>query len=369
MPLMGATGLTKGPSWSGRNMHPEIPALIAYRDPAEHTRRRRPWNRAFSTAGVKEFQPLIANRTQQLIELLGQRQGQTIDLAEWIGFFTYGGWTEMMRDGVDKDGFWSVIKRGLDIGVIYEHIPWLSYYTKKIPGVGEDLKKMRTLGFARTDQRYKSGSTAKDLFYYLSNEDGSEKVSPPHHMVISDGVLAFVAGSDTTASVLSNIFWCLLRHPDVYKRLQAEVDAFYPPGENSLDAKHIKDMYYLEAVIYVPEGNQARIHFWSVHRDARNFSYPEKFWPERWLIAEGLQDSPEKITHNPNAFIPFSFGPSNCVGKNLALQEMRMLVCHFMQKLDARFPDGWNPDEWEGDLEDKLVTKLGHLPVIVERRD
>ncbi len=70
-------------------------------------------------------------------------------------------------------------------------------------------------------------------------------------MVISDGVLAFVAGSDTTASVLSNIFWCLLRHPDVYKRLQAEVDAFYPPGENSLDAKHIKDMYYLEAVMWV----------------------------------------------------------------------------------------------------------------------
>ena len=61
------------------------------------------------------------------------------------------------------------------------------------------------------------------------------------------------------------------------------------------------------------------MHFWSVHRDARNFSYPDTFWPDRWLIAEGIQESKEKITHNPDAFIPFSFGPANCVGKNLAM--------------------------------------------------
>lgn len=93
---------------------------------------------------------------------------------------------------------------------------------------------------------------------------------------------------------------------------------------------------------YIPEGTQARIHFYSVHTDPRNFSYPYKFWPDRWLIAEGLQESSEKIVHNANAFIPFSLGPANCVGKNVALQEMRMLVCHFMQRLTVRFAEGYD---------------------------
>ena len=68
-------------------------------------------------------------------------------------------------------------------------------------------------------------------------------------MVISDGALAIVAGSDTTASVLSNLFWLLLRHPQYYKRLQEEVDKFYPPGENALDPKHHPNMPYLESVM------------------------------------------------------------------------------------------------------------------------
>ena len=40
-----------------------------------------------------------------------------------------------------------------------------------------------------------------------------------------------------------------MRNPDVYKRLEAEVDKYYPPGENSLDPKHLKNMHYLEAVM------------------------------------------------------------------------------------------------------------------------
>ena len=87
--MMGATGLSKGPSWAGRNMHPDIPALIGHRDPVEHARRRKPWNRAFNSASLKEFQPIITNRVHQLVERLGEQKGQVVDLAEWISFFTY----------------------------------------------------------------------------------------------------------------------------------------------------------------------------------------------------------------------------------------------------------------------------------------
>ena len=42
-----------------------------------------------------------------------------------------------------------------------------------------------------------------------------------------------------------------MTHPSIYPRLQAEVDRFYPSGENALDPKHYHEMPYLEAVMYV----------------------------------------------------------------------------------------------------------------------
>ena len=62
-------------------------------------------------------------------------------------------------------------------------------------------------------------------------------------------MLAIIAGADTTSSVLSNLFWCVLQQPEIYKRLREEVDKCYPPGEDSLDGKFINDMPYLEAVV------------------------------------------------------------------------------------------------------------------------
>lgn len=82
-----------------------------------------------------------------------------------------------------------------------------------------------------------------------SNEDGSEKVSPPKEVILADAVLALVAGSDTTTTVASSTFYSLLRNPEAFARLKAEVDKFYPPGEDSLDPQHYPEMHYLEAVM------------------------------------------------------------------------------------------------------------------------
>lgn len=43
-------------------------------------------------------------------------------------------------------------------------------------------------------------------------------------LIISNVLLAIVAGSDTTASILSNAAYLLMSHPKVYKKLQHELD-------------------------------------------------------------------------------------------------------------------------------------------------
>lgn len=127
----------------------------------------------------------------------------------------------------------------------------------------------------------------------------------------------------------------------------------------------------LARLSFIPEGTNATIHTWSVQRDSRNFLYPNTFWPERWLIAEGLekyQGGSEQFVHNETAFIPFSFGPNNCVGKNLALLEMKMIICLMMQKLEMRFVEGYDAEGFERTVEDWYLMRKGPVSVVVEYR-
>ena len=120
---------------------------------------------------------------------------------------------------------------------------------------------------------------------------------------------------------------------------------------------------------FVPEGTAAFVHFYSLQRDPRYFSpSPDAFYPERWLptSAGGL----DKVVLNKDAFIPFSHGPSNCVGKNLAIQEMRLVVSVLMQTFEMKLgvKNGFVAGDWEKDFEDMFVARKGRLPVSLTRR-
>ena len=78
----------------------------------------------------------------------------------------------------------------------------------------------------------------------------------------NDGCLVVVAGADTTSSAMTSLFYCLLTHPEMYARLQEEVDRFYPPGEDALDTKFHRDMDYLNAVMYALSCSMAPLSVW-----------------------------------------------------------------------------------------------------------
>ena len=115
-----------------------------------------------------------------------------------------------------------------------------------------------------------------------------------------------------------------------------------------------------------------------MQRDPRYFTDPETFWPDRWLIAQGLQSPPSsgagaqkgegekgEFRHEPRAFLPFSFGPSNCVGKHLAMKNMRTMLCYMLQKLEISLPEGTGFEQ----LEKQFVYRTGSLRVVVRSRD
>ncbi len=60
--------------------------------------------------------------------------------------------------------------------------------------------------------------------------------------VAKDGVVAVVAGADTTTGALTATLYYLLLNPAAYERLQAEVDAAFPAGEEPLDVSKLSQM-------------------------------------------------------------------------------------------------------------------------------
>lgn len=65
----------------------------------------------------------------------------------------------------------------------------------------------------------------------------------------------------------------------------------------------------------------------------------EIFDPSHWLLR------PNNSKTGPSAFNPFSLGPRNCLGRNLAYLEMRLILSHLLWQFDFQAVDrSWR---WE----------------------
>ncbi|KAF8205670.1 high nitrogen upregulated cytochrome P450 monooxygenase 2 [Mycena galopus ATCC 62051] len=374
---------------------PETFSLLSLRG-EPHANRRRIWNRGLSSESLNEYESILAKRVAQLVERLEGLSG-AVDIAEWFSYFTFdfmgdmafGGGFEMLRDGGDKDGLWTIIENGAKSLALVAHIPWLAPTLYLIPTATQGLRKLRKFGATCAGNRIKTGSKVKDLFFHLIDEAGMEKRKPTFAEVVADGVLSIIAGSDTTSIAVSSFVWFILRHPDIYRRVQDEVDSVYPDGESLLDTFKHDELRFLTACLnetmrlhppvptngtrQVPRGGgrliagrQVHTHIYippySLHRSAEYFSRsPDKFDPDRWLRQEKGSDE----VLNMAAFIPFSYGAANCVGKSLAWREMLMVTSTLLKKFNLRFADGFDSENWLNNLQDVFVTSIGG-PLLVE---
>ena len=67
-----------------------VSTLVAIVDKQEHTRRKRPWSKGFSTSALKDYETLVIKRILQLVEVLSSKnQKEAINLTQLITFFRY----------------------------------------------------------------------------------------------------------------------------------------------------------------------------------------------------------------------------------------------------------------------------------------
>lgn len=71
---------------------------------------------------------------------------------------------------------------------------------------------------------------------------------------------------------------------------------------------------------------------------------------------------------NAAAFIPFSSGAPNCVGRPVALLALRMVLAWVVLRFDMRLAEGYDVRQWERDLRDYFAFQKGVLPVVLTPR-
>jgi cytochrome P450 len=152
------------------------------------------------------------------------------------------------------------------------------------------------------------------------------------------------AGHETTATGLAWAMERLLRTPRVLARLRDELDA----GEEEtyleavvkealrhrpvvFDAPRLVDVPLRLGGHVVPKGLLAAPLIYLIHRDPEVFPEPEEFRPERFL-----GDGAAKAARS---WMPFGGGRRYCVGAQLALLEMRVIIAEVLRRVELRAPD------------------------------
>jgi cytochrome P450 len=59
------------------------------------------------------------------------------------------------------------------------------------------------------------------------------------------------------------------------------------------------------------------------------------------------------------AYIPFGYGVHSCVGKNLALNELRLVIARLVREFDVSFGESYDDEEFKRETKDYIILESG----------
>ena len=165
--------------------------------------------------------------------------------------------------------------------------------------------------------------------------------------VVAQAVLFFVAGYDTTATLLTFAAFSLATSPDCQQKVHQEIDEVLARHDGRLTYEAVSELHYLDRVlaetlrlypaairlerqcskdyrlpgteVVVPRGMIIQIPVFIIHRDPHNYPDPLRFDPDRFLPEQ-------KEKRHPCAYLPFGSGPRNCIAMRFALFEAKVAL-------------------------------------------
>jgi cytochrome P450 len=114
--------------------------------------------------------------------------------------------------------------------------------------------------------------------------------------------------------------------------------------------------------VYIPGDVAVSVPTYTLQRDERYFEKALEFIPERWT------EETAHMVKDKRAFIPFSTGIFGCVGKNLALMELRMVLARVALNFDVQFAEGEDGRGLEEESKDTFTLTVPSMYVKLTER-
>ncbi|EKG13622.1 Cytochrome P450 [Macrophomina phaseolina MS6] len=194
-----------------------------------------------------------------------------------------------------------------------------------------------------------------------------------------------VSGYFTNEISHSALLYQLLRDPSSMQRLKREVCSAFS-SLDSISAERCISLPFLNACIqeslrllpplagkfmsrkspgatidglWVPYGTQVYCEAYTMQRSPLYWTDPDSFRPDRWLDNGPESRHAHDVRHS---FKPFSSGPRTCIGREMALQTLRLTTAKLVYKYDM---ESERPDcfVWERDCASSALWSNYRLPV------
>ena len=208
-------------------------------------------------------------------------------------------------------------------------------------------------------ERLQRGSDQHDFWdNVLLHED--KKTGMSRDEMTSNASNLVLAGSETTATLMSGCIYQLCKNPEVQRLAAKEIrEAF--TSDQDIDLFSTSQLKYTLAVLeetmriyppvptqtnrtvpaggdtvmgqYLPAGTTISLPQYIAHHYPPYWTKAEEFHPERFLGAEEFKND------NFEVMQPFSVGPRNCIGRNLAYSEMRLILARFLWNFDVELDE------------------------------
>ena len=199
-------------------------------------------------------------------------------------------------------------------------------------------------------ERRRAKGQSNDLMSKLMNARDEETGEQMSDKQLRDEAMTIIgAGYETITQALSWTWYLLAKHPEVERRLRAELDRVLngraPVFADLAELKYTA-MVFQEAMrlyppvwafsrtainddelggYHIPAGSDVFLLPYITHRHPEFWDDPERFDPERF--------TPERIAARPRfAYFPFGGGARICIGNNFAMMEAQLIIATVMQR-------------------------------------
>ncbi|KAI4187856.1 MAG: hypothetical protein LQ348_004018 [Seirophora lacunosa] len=367
-------------------------------DKAQHARKRRILNAAFSDKALKSAERYIVQHADRWCELLldGAERAWSSprNLTEWsdrlifdiLGELCYARSFDIKEPG-DNDlkslpGIMAtfttfaymvlpanpvISPRGLDalldVAAPKNVRAFIQFSNECLHRRLDEEKDTQAKGLGEDNYR-------KDMFHYLFRAKDPETGGPGfmQEELFEESDLLVVAGADNTSMALAVMFFYLVRNAKVYERLTEEIRKTFRSSEDIHAGPQLSSCRYLRAFIdeamrmnppvgadlnrevlasgmhidghFVREGTNVGVAAYTLQHNDDVFADPFAFRPERWIADEKTGVTAEDVAACEAAFAPFSIGPRACPGKKLAYLEISITMAKVLYLSDVQAVEG-----------------------------